>query len=217
MKFLLAVLSFFSCLASAAEQFSNIDGKTYYQVLGVAKDADVPTIKTAYRKLMKEAHPDAPGGSTEKAQKINRAYEVVGDETQEKRKKYDEWLSWQAGGESRRRYQEGGEQHYQERSEAIIREEVIRKMIDEILRQSIAVRKARSDLRLEQLAVNARQILVYYQRFLPGSHWRNEDLFNLFKSHALQPLIYEGWPQEALLAFGGGILLYMQERVHDRG
>ena len=33
--------------------------KDFYKVLGVAKDADQPGIKTAYRKLAREHHPDS--------------------------------------------------------------------------------------------------------------------------------------------------------------
>ena len=32
--------------------------KNYYDVLGVAKDADLNTIKKAYRKLVRQYHPD---------------------------------------------------------------------------------------------------------------------------------------------------------------
>jgi DnaJ like chaperone protein len=58
-----------------------------YKTLGVSKDDDMKTIKNAYRKLVKEHHPDivrGKGGSediieqaTRKLQEINEAYEMI--------------------------------------------------------------------------------------------------------------------------------------------
>jgi len=50
--------------------------KDYYQVLGVARDADVRTIKKAFRKAALTAHPDK-GGSEAKMAVVNEAYEVL--------------------------------------------------------------------------------------------------------------------------------------------
>lgn len=60
---------------------------TLYDELGVPKDADTPTIKKAYRRKAQKAHPDK-GGDKAKFYAIQRAYDVLGDET--RRKKYDE-------------------------------------------------------------------------------------------------------------------------------
>lgn len=73
--------------------------KDFYQVLGVAKDADAADIKKAYRKLARENHPDSnPGDDArhEKFKAVAEAYDVVGDEA--KRSKYDEFRSLQASG-----------------------------------------------------------------------------------------------------------------------
>jgi DnaJ-class molecular chaperone len=56
--------------------------KDLYKILGVAENADQPTIKKAYRKLAKEYHPDITGGDkkkTERFKEINEAYDVLGD------------------------------------------------------------------------------------------------------------------------------------------
>ncbi|KAH8115629.1 TPR-like protein [Phellopilus nigrolimitatus] len=50
--------------------------KDYYKVLGVARDADERTIKKAYRRAAKSAHPDK-GGSEDKMAAVNEAYEVL--------------------------------------------------------------------------------------------------------------------------------------------
>ena len=61
--------------------------KDFHEVLGVAKDADFATIKKAYRRLVKENHPDIISGkglgeeeiqkATIKLQEINEAYEEL--------------------------------------------------------------------------------------------------------------------------------------------
>ena len=63
----------------------------FYGILGVSRNADSKEIKSAYRKLAKQYHPDANKGSgkdtTEKFQEINRAYEVLNNP--DLKKKYD--------------------------------------------------------------------------------------------------------------------------------
>ena len=61
----------------------------FYKMLGVARSADQKEIKSAYRKLAKQFHPDANPGkdTTEKFQEINRAYEVLNNP--DLKKKYD--------------------------------------------------------------------------------------------------------------------------------
>ena len=47
-----------------------------YKVLGVDKNSSEDEIKSAYRKLAKEHHPDL-GGDPEKAKEINQAYDMI--------------------------------------------------------------------------------------------------------------------------------------------
>lgn len=63
---------------------------SFYLILGVAENADAETIKKAYRKLVKECHPDThlnDKTAEERFKRISEAYEVLGDE--KKRKQYD--------------------------------------------------------------------------------------------------------------------------------
>jgi molecular chaperone DnaJ len=66
--------------------------RDYYEILGVARDADGDTIKKAYRKLAFEYHPDRTGGDKEAEEKFKEAaeaYEVLRDP--EKRATYDRY------------------------------------------------------------------------------------------------------------------------------
>jgi molecular chaperone DnaJ len=66
--------------------------RDYYEVLGVPRDADLPQIKKAYRKLARQYHPDVscnePNGE-EKFKEATEAYEVLCDS--QKRSLYDQY------------------------------------------------------------------------------------------------------------------------------
>lgn len=65
--------------------------RDYYEVLGVSKDASDKEIKSAFRKLAKQYHPDvnkAPDAA-EKFKEAQEAYAVLSDES--KRKQYDQY------------------------------------------------------------------------------------------------------------------------------
>lgn len=59
----------------------------HYETLGVARDADAAAIKSAYRKLAAQHHPDKPSGDQAKFQEIAAAYATLSDP--EKRAHYD--------------------------------------------------------------------------------------------------------------------------------
>jgi molecular chaperone DnaJ len=64
--------------------------RDYYEVLGVARDADAGVLKTAYRSLALKYHPDKnPGdaGSEESFKQVSEAYAVLSDP--ERRARYD--------------------------------------------------------------------------------------------------------------------------------
>ena len=72
--------------------------KDYYEILGVSRDADNSTIKSAYRKLARKYHPDVnkTKEAEQKFKDINEAYEVLSDKN--KRSRYDSLgANWQGG------------------------------------------------------------------------------------------------------------------------
>jgi molecular chaperone DnaJ len=80
-----------------------IEFKNYYDVLGVNRTADEKTIRTAFRNLAREHHPDinpTDPSAEERFKDLNEAYEVLSDP--EKRKLYDRF------GEDWQRYKEAG-------------------------------------------------------------------------------------------------------------
>ncbi len=65
--------------------------KDYYNILGVSKGASKDEIKTAFRKLAHQYHPDKGGGNEQKFKEVSEAYSILGDDT--KRQQYDTYGS----------------------------------------------------------------------------------------------------------------------------
>ena len=82
---------------------ATVQFKDYYQTLGVSRDADEKAIRTAYRKLARQHHPDLnpnDPAAEERFKEVNEAYEVLTDA--DKRKLYDRF------GEDWQRYRDAG-------------------------------------------------------------------------------------------------------------
>lgn len=62
----------------------------YYRILDVPYDATFSDIKEAYRKKVKEVHPDKVKGNSEQFKRVKEAYETL--KNVEKRKRYDDLL-----------------------------------------------------------------------------------------------------------------------------
>lgn len=68
--------------------------KSYYDVLGVGRNATADEIKKAFRRKAAKLHPDA-GGDEEEFKQLNEAYEVLKDP--EKKKEYDTYGQYMGG------------------------------------------------------------------------------------------------------------------------
>lgn len=58
--------------------------KTYYEILGILPNASLDAVKTAYRKLVIQFHPDRNSGNKDAEKRfieINQAYEILSDTT----------------------------------------------------------------------------------------------------------------------------------------
>jgi curved DNA-binding protein CbpA len=66
-----------------------VDEKDFYSILQIASDASTEDIKTSYRRLALEHHPDRANDpqATERMQRINEAYSILVDPL--KREQYD--------------------------------------------------------------------------------------------------------------------------------
>jgi len=54
-------------------------GKSYFAILGISPHATVDEIRSAYRRLVKEFHPDYYAGGSERFRDIQEAYSVLGN------------------------------------------------------------------------------------------------------------------------------------------
>nr|XP_039268930.1 LOW QUALITY PROTEIN: dnaJ homolog subfamily B member 11-like [Styela clava] len=85
-------MNFYSIFSVCVFVIGVLGGKSYYEILGIDKSASLKQIKSAYRKLAKQMHPDRnteDPQANEKFSELARAYEVLSKE--DLRKTYDKY------------------------------------------------------------------------------------------------------------------------------
>jgi len=65
--------------------------KSYFMILGISPEATTNEIKSAYRRLVKEFHPDHYTGGNDAFREIQEAYSVLGDTR--RRREYEQQIS----------------------------------------------------------------------------------------------------------------------------
>ncbi|MGG1397624.1 J domain-containing protein [Bacillus salipaludis] len=76
-------------MTKEGEKYMGSNGN-YYRILDVPYDATFNEIKEAYRKKVKEVHPDTEKGNEEQFKRVKEAYETL--KNVGKRKRYDDLL-----------------------------------------------------------------------------------------------------------------------------
>ena len=71
-----------------------MDAATLYDVLGAEPGADDEALRLAYRRRVRQTHPDR-GGDADEFREVQSAWELLSDD--EERRRYDEWLSRLSG------------------------------------------------------------------------------------------------------------------------
>ncbi|HEY8547571.1 MAG TPA: J domain-containing protein [Acidimicrobiales bacterium] len=69
--------------------------RDHYRVLGIPETASARDVTRAYRRLVRELHPDAGGGDPRRLQETIEAYRVLGDP--DRRRAYDDARAGRAG------------------------------------------------------------------------------------------------------------------------
>ena len=97
----------------------------FYEILGVSQSATAREIRIAYKVRALQFHPDKPGGSADKFQEIQKAYECLGDP--DKRELYDAYgdpeasaFRWEPITEERIRAYENAYRYSEEESADVI-------------------------------------------------------------------------------------------------
>lgn len=196
----LLVTWFFSLEAMAA-RFNHIDGKNYYQVLGVERNADIKTIRKAWAALVATKHPDIGAESDEEAtKKFNEAF----DNLRKHHADYDRWL----GIGSQSAAQNASPQSERRRTDQEIRAELTQVMAEDILNR-LANRQVVS---LYDLARMAQTVIIYHQRYMPNAQHKDHNLAEMFYDASNH---LNEHPFHALVGLAGGVILYFREIAAD--
>ncbi len=186
------------------DHFAPINGKNYYEVLGIVTNATQAEIKSAHRELMMKYHPDVTGtGSVEKSQNINSAYDVLKDP--EARRRYDNWLSGGTHYRADSRHKDDGE----------FRRHQINLTVEHINREAARTRNQYPHFKFDDMVEVGRTQIIYYVRFLSDTQYTGAELYDLIFSKGVNEFEH-GWiGEDSLAMLAGGALMYLSERARQ--
>lgn len=189
--------------------FASIDGKNYYDFLGVQQTSTAAEIKSAYRNLMLQFHPDRAGEKGEAmTKKLNEAYDALKDAA--KRKRYDSWLTTGTSSDSAR------SSSSQMDEEEYINNQ-IRSTAQFVAEKAYEQRRQYPNSDFIDMANAGRFHVVYFVRFMPSSSYRAQDLYRFVWDEGVKAYSEGKISQDGLAMLAGGALTYLTElATYDR-
>jgi succinate dehydrogenase hydrophobic anchor subunit len=140
----------------------------YYKVLNVSRAATAAELKSAYRRLARELHPDVNGGSKDAAKRfavVAKAYEVLSDP--KKRSRYDQKLADSNGNSVFY-----SENTHAQRIRRMAMEEKLNAIVDNFID-----RERRESLAMQELIFPVVTLLVstFFVAFFKPLFWENSE------------------------------------------
>lgn len=131
--------------------------RDYYEVLGVVRDADAKTIRTAYRELAFKYHPDMnPDNPTaeERFKEINEANSVLEDEV--RRAEYDRFRRAQS-------FQSVVSQQSAEPKKGRSLASIVRARATKVKKEKVHTREVDEEERIKEIRKSTERLRTYYQ------------------------------------------------------
>jgi hypothetical protein len=140
----------------------------YYKVLNVSRAATAAELKSAYRRLARELHPDVNGGSKDAAKRFSvvaKAYEILSDP--KKRSRYDQKLA-----DATANSVFTSENLHAQRIRQMVRENKYNAIVD-----SFIARERRESLAMQELIFPVVTLLVstFFVAFFKPLFWENSE------------------------------------------
>lgn len=157
-----------------------MEGKTYYQILGVSSTASLAEITAAKNRLAKEYHPDVNMrkgiDTTALMQEVLEAYQILSDETT--RADYDRRIAGRSAVMQTFDLHEAAENEAQEDPDFVTYWKASNDLYDIVTESDALFRQKDETSRIAQLALQAlRHILTLREGQIPERYW-HPDIMN---------------------------------------
>lgn len=200
--FLLFILNPSFSADAFGDEFRNLNGKTYYQILQVHAKTPAAEMKSSFRKLIKIVHQDK-GGNDDDTRNLIEAYNILLNPA--KRERYDAWLSRTAP-----------ELIWLERrltgaSRQELRSEAFDHIIAEFDARKALLTSQGYILSENHWAFEAYEIFKGNSSLFEWSEIRNLDLYAFLTDYAFERASFRGNPN--ILALAGAVIVILRERT----